>query len=117
MKRSTYKIERFRMLYLRDRTDVSWQYSLVGREDGKERDVKRRKRGERLVGGLEKKTFNRGKRRWTNKMNEKFEIKDPDEPATDKQLALLKRLGVCTPQGLTKGQASELIDKAKGFAR
>ncbi len=33
------------------------------------------------------------------------------EPATDRQLALLRRLGITPPPGLTKGQASLLIDR------
>ena len=37
-----------------------------------------------------------------------------DVPATPKQLAYLKRLGVPFEEGLSKKQASELIDEAKG---
>ncbi len=37
-----------------------------------------------------------------------------DVPATPKQLAYLQRLGINVPAGLSKQQASELIDKALG---
>ena len=39
-----------------------------------------------------------------------------DEPATGKQIGYLKFLGVQIPEGLTKQQASELIDEAQGKA-
>ena len=38
--------------------------------------------------------------------------RDPDAPATSKQISYLKRLGVEVPEGVTKYQASELIDQA-----
>lgn len=37
-----------------------------------------------------------------------------DEPATEKQIAYLKKLGVQVPPNLTKRQASELIDEMLG---
>jgi len=37
-----------------------------------------------------------------------------DEPATPKQLGLLRRLGINPPAGLTKKSASTLIDKSRG---
>lgn len=41
----------------------------------------------------------------------------PDVPATEKQRALLERLGVAIAPGLTKSEASRLIDEAKGGDR
>ncbi len=35
-----------------------------------------------------------------------------ETPATNKQIGYLKRLGVMVPEGVTKYQASELIDQA-----
>lgn len=40
-----------------------------------------------------------------------------DLPATPKQLALLRRLGVAHPPGLNRNQASALIDQAKQRAQ
>ena len=37
-----------------------------------------------------------------------------DDPATAKQLGLLRRLGINPPEGLTKRSASALIDDARG---
>lgn len=37
-----------------------------------------------------------------------------DEPATERQIAYLKRLGMQVPPNLTKRRASELIDEALG---
>lgn len=37
-----------------------------------------------------------------------------DEPATPKQLGLLRRLGINPPAGLTKKAASTLIDESRG---
>lgn len=37
-----------------------------------------------------------------------------DEPATEPQLRLLKRLKVDVPESLTKSEASRLIDEARG---
>jgi len=40
--------------------------------------------------------------------------RDPDAPATSKQIGYLKHLGVEISERLTKEQASELIDQAAG---
>ncbi len=40
--------------------------------------------------------------------------RDPDGPATRKQIGFLRTLGVAIPEGLTKRQASELIDQTAG---
>jgi hypothetical protein len=37
-----------------------------------------------------------------------------DDPATPKQLGLLRRLGINPPAGLTKRSASTLIDESRG---
>jgi len=44
---------------------------------------------------------------------EKYTIKDPDAPATPKQLAVLDRMEVFIKEGLTKGEASRLIESKK----
>jgi hypothetical protein len=35
-------------------------------------------------------------------------------PATEKQMALLRKLGVATRQGLTKGEAADLLSAVLG---
>ena len=40
-------------------------------------------------------------------------LTSPDDPATEKQKAFLKRLGVKHAESVTRSEASELIDKAK----
>lgn len=40
-------------------------------------------------------------------------LSNGDRPASEKQVEYLKRLGVTIPEGLTRKQASNLIDEAK----
>lgn len=44
--------------------------------------------------------------------NEEKRVIDGDAPASDKQLAFLRRLGVKAESGVTKSVASQLIDNA-----
>jgi len=46
---------------------------------------------------------------------DRFQITDPDAPATDKQLALLQRMKVYIKPDLTKGEASKLIESKKNW--
>jgi hypothetical protein len=43
-------------------------------------------------------------------------VNNGDEPATEKQIAYLKRMGIEPPHGLTKQSASALIDESKQAA-
>ena len=43
-----------------------------------------------------------------------FTIKDPDSPATENQLAFLEKLKITPKPGITKGEASKLIDNKIG---
>ncbi len=43
-------------------------------------------------------------------------VNNGDEPATEKQIAFLKRMGITPPHGLTKQAASLLIDENKQAA-
>jgi hypothetical protein len=46
--------------------------------------------------------------------NNRYAVTDPESPATPKQIAFLKYLKQSIPRKLTKGQAAQLIDSAKG---
>jgi hypothetical protein len=59
------------------------------------------------------KFFGNTKNNSEHKSKTKFEIKDPNSPATDAQKDKLKKLGVNVRSGvsITKGEASQLIDE------